>query len=194
MRTISLPSPSPARPRTVLVGSLLGTGAAVVAFCSLVAVYVQHRQRARATGEEWFPAGSMELGPPGMMMMTLLLSAVTVQWAVQAARSEDRPHGFIALGTTLLFGAAVLNQFWFVYQSTGLAIDDSESSLLFYAVTGSFIAMLIAAMAAVIVAAARSLIGASGSELAHTVQAAAIFWHATVLCYALVWYVVFVTK
>lgn len=194
MRTTELPIANPTRPRTFVVGALLGTGAVVVTFCSLIAIYVQQRQGTRAAGEEWFPVGSIELGPAGMVMMTLVLSSVTVQWAVQAARTEDRPHGFLALGVTLLFGAAVLNQFWFIYQQTGFAIDDSNATLFFYVITGSFIAMLIAAMTFVTVTTVRSLLGPFGRELAHTIQAAALFWHATVLCYSLVWYVVFITK
>ena len=120
MRTTALPAAEATRPRTVVVGALLATGAVFMAFAALVAVYVQQRQSAQAAGQEWFPEGSVELGPAGMMMMTLVLSMVTVQWAVQAARTEDRPHGFIALGVTLMFGAAVINQFWFVYQDTAL--------------------------------------------------------------------------
>ncbi len=194
MRTTALPAPSATRPRTIAVGSLLSTAAAFMAFAGLVVIYVQQRQQARTTGQEWFPEGSVELGPAGMMMMTLLLSMVTVQWAVQAARTEDRPHGFIALAVTLLFGAAVINQFWFVYSDTAFAIDEGRAQLLFYAVTGSFIAMLIAGLAMLTVTTIRALMGSSGRELAHGVQAAAIYWHMCVLCYFIVWYVVFINK
>ena len=194
MRTTALPAADATRPRTVVVGVLLATGAAFMAFAALAATYVQQRQQARATGPEWFPADSIELGPAGMMMMTLVLSTVTVQWAVQAARAEDRPHGFIALGVTLMFGAAVINQFWFVYQHTAFAIDGGRAELLFYAVTGSFIAMLIGAMAMLTVTTIRSLMGPFGRELAHGVQASAVYWHMCVLCYFLIWYVVFITK
>ena len=194
MRTTELPAAEATRPRTVVVGALLATGAAFMAFAALVSVYVQQRQQALALGEEWFPPGTVELGPAGMMMMTLALSVVTVQWAVQAARAEDRPHGFIALGVTLMFGAAVINQFWFVYQDTAFAIDDGRAELLFYAVTGSFIAMLIGAMAMLAVTTIRSLMGPFGRDLAQAVQASALFWHMCVLSYFLVWYVVFITK
>ncbi len=194
MRTTALPAPVATRPRTVAVGSLLATGAAFIAFAGLVVIYVQQRQHARATGQEWFPEGSVELGPAGMMMMTLVLSMVTVQWAVQAARTEDRPHGFIALAVTLLFGAAVINQFWFVYADTAFAIDDGVAQLLFYVVTGSFIAMLLAGLAMFTVTTIRALMGSPGRDLAHTVQAAAIYWHMCVLCYFIVWYVVFINK
>ena len=194
MRTTALPAAEATRPRTVGVGALLATGAAFVAFSTLLSIYVQQRQQVRAAGEEWFPAGTIEIGPAGMMMMTLALSAVTVQWAVQAARAEDRPHGFIALGVTLMFGAAVINQFWFIYQDTAFAIDGGRAQLLFYAVTGAFIAMLIGAMAMLAVTTIRSLMGPFGRDLAHGVQAAAVFWHMCIVCYFLVWYVVFITK
>ena len=194
MRTTALPAAEATRPRTVVVGALLATGATFIVFAALVSVYVQQRQAALAAGQEWFPAESIELGPAGMMMMTLALSMVTVQWAVQAARTEDRPHGFIALGVTLLFGAAVVNQFWFVYQDTAFVIDGGRAELLFYAVTGSFIAMLVGGMAMLAVTTIRSLMGPFGRELAHGVQAAAVYWHMCVLCYFLVWYIVFITK
>ncbi len=194
MRTTELPAAEAIRPRTVVVAALLATGAAFMVFAALVSLYVQQRQQAAALGEEWFPSGTVELGPAGMMMMTLALSIVTVQWAVQAARAEDRPHGFIALGVTLMFGAAVINQFWFVYQDTAFVIDGGRAELLFYAVTGSFIAMLIVAMAMLTVTTIRSLLGPFGRDLAHAVQASALFWHMCVLCYFLVWYVVFITK
>ncbi len=194
MKTTALPVPSLARPRTVVVGALLGTVAVFMAFGGLVSLYVQQRQQTRSAGEEWFPEGSIEMGPAGMMMMTLVLSMVTVQWAVQAARTHDRPHGFIALGVTLLFGAAVINQFWFVYQDTAFAIDAGRAELMFYVVTGSFIAMLIGAMAMMTVVTIRALLGPFGRGLAHAVQGAAYFWHACVVCYFLVWYGVFITK
>ena len=194
MQTTALPAAGVHRPRTFAVASLLSTVATVVAFLSIILVYVQQRQATRANGEEWFPEGSIEMGPPGMMLMTFILSIFTVEWAVQAARAEDRPHGLLALATTLLFGSAVLNQYWFVFQDTAFEIDASQAQLLFYVANGSFIAILIAAMAFLAATTLRSLIGRFNEEQAHAVRSAAVFWHATVLCFFIVWYVVFVTK
>ena len=194
MKTTALPSPAPTRPRTLIVGASLGTGAVAIAFCSLVSLYVQQRQLTLASEPEWFPINSIEMGPAGMVMVTLIMSMITIQWAVQAARAEDRPHGFLALGVTLMLGAAAINQFWFIYQNTGLAIDESNAALLFYAVTGSFLAILGTAMLCVALVTIRSLLGTCNSELADIIQTSAVFWHATVLCYGLVWYVVFITK
>ncbi len=194
MKTASLPAAAPVRLRTLMVGTLFATAATFIGFLALVSLYVQQRQQARSGGGEWFPSGSIEMGPAGMMMATLLMSSVTVQWAVQAARADDRPHGWMALGTTLLFGTAVIVQFSFVYQSTGFEIDAGIAQLLFYAVTGSFIVILVAAMAFIAVTALRSLIGPLDTDRGHAVQAAALFWHSVVFCYFLVWYVVFITK
>lgn len=194
METTTLPIAEAARPRTVVVASVLVTGAATMAFLGLVAVYIDRRAAALASGQEWFPEGSIELGPAGMMMLTLVLSSVTVQWAVQAVRTDDRPHGLLALGLTLLFGVAVVNQFWFVYQNTGYTVDGSEAQLLFYVVTGAFVVMLVVAMLFVALTALRALAGQSNSRHVDGVQAAAVYWHTVVVLYGVVWYVIFITK
>lgn len=194
METTTLPAAEAVRPRTVVVASVLATGATFMGFLGLIAIYLRRRSTAMSAGQEWFPEGAVELGPAGMMLITLALSVVTMQWAVQAVRDDDRPHGFIALGLTLLFGAAVLNQFWFVYQNTGFTIDGSEAQLLFYVVTGAFIIALVAAMLFVALTSLRALAGQLNSRHIDGVQAAAVFWHSVVLMYGLVWYVIFVTK
>jgi cytochrome c oxidase subunit 3 len=194
METTALPAPEAVRPRTFVVATVLATGATVIGFVGLVAIYVQRRALAIDAGQEWYPEGVIELGPAGMMLITLVLSSVTVQWAVQAVRDDDRPHGFIALGLTMLFGAAVLNQFWFVYQDAGFTVDGSEAQLLFYVVTGAFLVTLVAAMLFVALTTLRALAGQLNSRFVDGVQAAAVYWHAVVLMYGIVWYVIFVTK
>ncbi len=194
METTALPVAEPVRPRTVVVASVIATGAATMAFLGLVAVYITRRAAAVDAGQEWFPEGAIELGPAGMMLVTLVMSSVTVQWAVQAVRAEDRAHGFVALGLTLLFAAAVLNQFWFVYQDAGFTIDGSEAQLLFYVITGAFIVMLVVAMLFVALTALRALAGQLNSRHVDGVQAAAVYWHTVVVLYGIVWYVIFVTK
>ena len=194
METTALPAPEAVRPRTVVVATLLTSGAAAMGFLGLIAVYLHRRSLATAAGEEWFPEDSIELGPAGMMMATLVLSAVTVQWAVQAVRADDRPHGFLALGLTVLFGAAVLNQFWFVYQETGFTVDGSEAQLFFYVITGSFIALLVAAIVFIALTTLRALAGQFNPNHVDGVQAASIYWHTVVVLYAILWYAIFITK
>ncbi|MFQ5558736.1 MAG: cytochrome c oxidase subunit 3 [Acidimicrobiales bacterium] len=193
-RTTVLARPEPVRPRTLVVASLFGTGAAVMVFLGLMAVYVQRRAAALDAGREWYPEGVIELGPAGIMMTTLVFSSFTAQWAVQAVKNDDRPHGYVALGLTALFGAAVLNQFWFVYQDTAFTIDGSEAQLLFYVITGTFLVMLIAAMVFVAVTTLKALAGQFTRHNADAVVAAVVYWQAVVLMYGIVWYVIFITK
>jgi cytochrome c oxidase subunit III len=194
METTALPASQLTRPRTLVVGSVLATAAATTGFLGLIAIYLQRRAAFVSGGEQWFPEGSIELGPAGMILMTLVLSAVTAQWAVQAVRNDDRPHGYLALGLTMLFGAAVLNQFWFIYQDVGFTVDGSEAQLLFYVVTGAFVVLLVAAMLFVALTALRALAGQLNSRHVDGVQAAAVYWHTVVVLYGVVWYAIFVTK
>ena len=53
----------------------------------------------------WIPPGTISLVPGGMMMLTMAMSVVIMQWAVYAIARDDRPHAYLALGLTGLFGA-----------------------------------------------------------------------------------------
>lgn len=88
--TTQLAAPAIRRPRTVLVGTMFASGAALMTYFGVLAVYVSERADARDAGEEWFPEGVIELGPSGWIFWTLVLAAFTVQWAVQAIRNDDR--------------------------------------------------------------------------------------------------------
>lgn len=194
MDTAALPAPELERPRTVMVGTLVATAAASMAFLGLVGMYLVTRADTLAGGGSWYPEGAIQLAPGGMMMTSLVLSSFTVQWAVQAIATDDRSNAYIALFLTGLFGASVINQFWFVYTDVGFAVDDGPAELMFYVVTGSFLALLIAAIVFVAVTALRALIGQYGPGRHHGVAAAAIFWHAVVAMYAVIWIAIFITK
>ena len=44
-----------------------------------------------------------------MMLLTLIVSAVTMQWAVSAIKHNDRTNTYLALGVTFLLGFAYIN-------------------------------------------------------------------------------------
>jgi heme/copper-type cytochrome/quinol oxidase subunit 3 len=182
------------RPRTLLIGSALGAAASVMVMAGLLGTYIQERSGAVAAGQTWLPKGAVELAPGTMMLFTMLMSAVTIQWAVFAIARDDRTHTYLALGLTGLFGVAVINQMVFAYTDMGLPIAKNTANLLVYAVTGSFLVMLVAAMLFVIVAAFRALAGQYSSRQADGIVAAAIYWHTTVAVYMVVWLAVFVQK
>ena len=189
--TTGLPSAEVTRPRTVLVATMFASAAAFMAFLGLLLIYVS--ERAAADGE-WFPDGVIELGPAGFVFWTLLMSIVTVQWAVQAINNGDRKNAYVALGLTGLFGAAVFNQLWFVINDTGFALNADTAQFLFFVINGTFIAFLISAVAFVVLTFLRTLIGQFGPRKADGVAAAAFYWNTVVAMWSIAWYLIYVTK
>lgn len=189
-----LPSPEVTRPRTVLVGTMFASAAAFMAFVGVVLVYISERAQARADGAEWFPDGTIELGPAGFVFATLILSIFTVQWAVQAISADDRKNALVALALSGVFGAAVFNQLWFIINDTGFALSASTSQFMFFVVLGTFVAFMISAVVFVALTFLRALIGQFGPRKADSVAAAAFYWNTVVAMYAIAWYVIFITK
>ena len=182
------------RPRSLLVSTVFGCAAAFMFFLSVVAVYVRERARARHETMEWFAEGTVELGPSGFVFWTLVLSVFTVQWAVQAINAEDRVNAYVALALTTLFGVAIFNQLWFIINDTGFALAASNAEFLFFVIHGTFIVFLIAAVLFITFTFVRALAGQFGPKRAEAVSAAAVFWHTVVLMWAVVYFLVYITK
>ena len=185
-----LPIAQITRPRTVLVATMFASIASFMVFVGVVLVYV----RARSTSADWFDSGSIELGPSGFILATLILSIFTIQWAVQAINNEDRTNAYVALAITALFGAAVFNQLWFIINDTGFVLNGSTAEFLYFLVNGTFAVFMIASTALVTLTFLRALIGQFGPKKADGVAAAAFYWNTVVFMWAIAWYVIYVTK
>lgn len=192
--TTGLPAPGITRPRTVLVGTMFASGAALMTFLGVVVIYLSARADARSAGEEWFPSGVIELGPAGFVFATLILSIFTVQWAVQAINNDDRMNAYVALGITGLFGAAVFNQLWFIINDTGFALADGTAQFMFFLVNGTFIVFLIGAVGFLALTFLRALVGQFGPRKADSLAAAAFYWNTVAFMWSIAWYVIYVTK
>ncbi len=200
--TAMLTAPRLVRPRTVIVGTMFASAASAMAFMGLIGVYLVERADARATGAEWFAPGSIEMGPPGFVLATLILSVFTIQWALQAIKAGDRTNAYVALGLTAVFGAAVFNQLWFIIGDTGFALNGSGASgpvgqqaqFLFFMVNGAFAIFMIAAVAFLFLTFVRALVGQYSPLQSDGIAAAAMFWNTVVAMWAITWFVVYVTK
>lgn len=189
------PPAEPARPRVLLVGTALATGGAAVLLLTLVALYLRLRADVLASGETWLPEeANLQLTPGSMGMVTLLMAAVTAHWAIYSLRNLDRPHAYLALGTTLVLGAAFINGAVFGWQQLGLGIDDSTQALLIYTVTGLHVAMVGVGMLFLTVMSFRALGGQLTGRAAEGLSAAALFWYVTIGLYAVIWYGIYITK
>ena len=138
------PPAPPARPRVLLIGTALGAGGAAMVLLTLIALYARLRSDVISSGEVWLPEGTnLQLTPGGMGMVTLLMSLVTVSWAVWALRRDDRPHAYLAVGVTLLLGIAFVNATAYLYQQLALPLTFSGLGGLFYIVTGAHLVMVV---------------------------------------------------
>lgn len=195
------PAAELSRNRTLVVGTAFAAVASIMVFVGLFAVYISIRQNNEflvenglGGGQLWFPEGAVQIAPGTMMMFTTWISAFTISWAVQAIRNDDRRNAYAALFVTLVMGAAVINQMVFGILDFGRAIDESTPALMLHVIYASYIVFLASAMIFVLLMATRAIAGQFNSKNADGIQAAAIYWYATVIVYLPVWYLITITK
>ena len=191
----SAPPPPPSRPRTLLVGSALAASAAAMAIFTMVAIYEARRSDVLNTGETWLPDGTViPLPQPNMMFLTLLMSCVTVAWAAWALRRDDRPNAYVALGVTTLMALAYVVQATYLFSISGMPVDaEAGQGVLFWAISYSHLAMVLAGLVFLALMTFRALSG-NFRRIPDGVTAAGIYWYITVGVYGVVWYAVYVTK
>lgn len=201
-----VPDDAPAggtRPRVLLVGTALCGGAIIMGFAGLLGLYL-HTRHSVVTGPavdgeapSWFAAGGpIPLTPANIALGTMVLSCVTMQWAVDAVKHNDRRNALFALALTLLFGAAVINATSFLYSRSEIPLvgATNPAGLLFYAVTGTHLALLVAAMGFAALMTFRTLGGEYGGRDREGIVAASLIWYLTTAIFAVIWYAVYVTK
>lgn len=181
-------------PRVVAVGTAFASVAVAMFFAGLLGTYLIMRAQTLSLAEAWLQDVVIPLQPPNMMMVTLLLSCVSMQWAFWAVARNDRVNAYVALGLTLLLGAAVLNAQYWMYRQMSLGIGDSIQAVLIYAITASFLALLVSAMVYLTAITFRTLGGQYGPHQHGGVAGAAMFWYVTVAVFAVIWYAVYITK
>lgn len=189
-----LAAPLP-RQRTLLVGTVFATAASLMYFAALFGVYLRERADALADGGEWIPSSAdMQLAPSTVAAWTMLMSVVTMQWAVYSIARDDRPHAIIATAVTTMFGVAVIIQTSFQYTQMGLVADESTAAVLIYAISGSHLAMIAVGLAFLFLMSFRALGGQYSSRQTDGFVAASIYWYAVVFVYVVIWTAIFVLK
>ena len=189
------PPAEPARPRVLLVGTALAAAATTMLFVGLIGTYVVLRAEVIATGERWLPAGvEIPLSSPNMAMVTLLMSVVTMHWALAALGNADRRNAFVALGLSILLAAAFVNSTIFLYTQMQLGIADGLQAVLIYGITGAHVALIVVAAAFAVIVTFRALGGEYVPGDREGVAAAVLFWDVSVAIFAIIWYVIYITK
>jgi cytochrome c oxidase subunit 3 len=191
------PAPPPAPRRQLFVGTALASAAGAMLIGGMLAMWMRFRDAAMAGPENrWLPD---KITIPMVVANIMLLSFVGIcvfgQWAVYAARRDDKRHTGIALGLTALLGLAVINAQIVVYVQMGLPINDTTGSaygVMFYAATATMLALIIVGVAFSLVAAFRYLGGRTSDR--EIITAHAIYWYFIAAAFSMLWFVVYVTK
>lgn len=193
--TIALPAAAPPEPRRqMLVGTALAAVAGSTLIGGMLAIWVLLRERfLDANPEGRFPIDYIitEVAS-NVMLMTLFALCLFAQWAVYAGARGDRAHAGLALGLVGLLGIAYINGQAFVWYTMAVEIKDEYYGALFYAVTGTMVALVAVGLVYTAVAAFRALGGRLGS--AEVLSAHALYWYFVAAAYTAVWFVVYVTK
>ena len=194
--TTALPvAPPVQRPRVLVVGTAFASAAAVMVFIGLVGIYLAERSDVVSAGDTWLPqAVTIPLQQPNTMLFTLVMSVITMQWAVAAIARNDRVNAYLALGVTLLFGFSVIVMTSYLYGLMGLDVSADTPSVLIYTITGAHLLMVVLAMMFVALMAFRALAGSFTARQHDGITAAALFWYAMVAVYFLIWLSIYVTK
>lgn len=190
---VDAPQPPPVRPRVQLVGTAFVAAASVSLLAALLGIYFARRADVVNTGESWLPSGAyLPIAQPTMMMATLGLSIITVVWAAWALAADDRPNAYVALGLTLLFGFAYVNQATYLFSVMNLPVR-SDPGILIYSVAGAHVAMMCGAMGYLALTSLRALSG-QFRRLPDGPAAAALYWVAVSLVFPVIWFGVFIAK
>lgn len=183
------PAPSPARPRTLLVGTALVSAAGLMLVAGMLAVFLALRD---AAGGDWLPKG-VEIPDVAVnvMIITMIAGCVLAQWAVYAITRNNRRDTAIALVLVVVFGVAVLNAQVYVYNTMGMDIRTEGYAALVYAITGTFVVALVGGIVFALLMAFRELGGRYSGTDHDGISALALYWYFLTLAFAGVWFVIY---
>jgi cytochrome c oxidase subunit 3 len=191
--TLALPpGPAPAPRRQIFVGTALACVAGTMLVGGQLAIWALIRDRAVQAGER-FP-GTFEIPevPSNVMLITIYTLCVFAQWTVYSAKRGDRMHVGLSLGIVALMGIAFINAQAYVYTTMGMPVAEGGYPGMFYAITGTVVALVIIGLGFTAITAFRAL-GGRDDEL-ELVSSHAMYWYFVAAAFSGVWFLVYVTK
>ena len=120
------------------------------------------------------------------MLMTLYALCLFAQWTVYSAKRGDRMHVGLSLGIVGLMAVAFINAQAYVYHAMEMPIADGGYPGMFYAITGTMLALVIIGLVFTAITAFRSL-GGRGGEL-ELVASHAMYWYFVAAAFSGVWF------
>lgn len=200
--THALPAgPQPAPRRQIFIGTGVVAAAGTMLIGSMLSIWLRFRAAAPLRDssdglkriKDWLPADvKMPEVLTNVALITFVVVCVMAQWAVYSSRRQDSKHTGMALGMTLLLGVALLNSLVAIYPQIEVGLADGAYETLFYAITGTIIALVVGGIAFTLAALFKSIGGRSANT--DLMNAHALYWYFLSAAYTAVWFVVFVQK
>jgi heme/copper-type cytochrome/quinol oxidase subunit 3 len=178
-----------------MVGMVLVSAGVAMALLGQLAIYLALRDRTGGHTADWLPDGVVipEIAA-NLMLIGMMFACVMLQWAVYAVARADRANAYWALGAAAIFGVGVVNAQVYIWRQMELGIRDGEYQVLFYAITGSFLAALLGGLVALVVASFRAFGGRSARRHVESLSVVALYWYVLAAVFWPVWLVVYVVK
>ena len=188
----ALPSAGGERPRGLMtLGVLLTDAAGVMLLAALIGAYVHVRH----LGGPFPPKGiKIDRYLGNMVVITMLMTAVTIEWANTAVRKDQRRQASAALGITIGLGLAVINLLSWGAGRAGFHPGASPYATLTAALVlllGILVGIGIGFVTLTLFRVAGSQVSALEPEQA---RAAAWYWHFAVAATVAVWYTVVILR
>jgi heme/copper-type cytochrome/quinol oxidase subunit 3 len=188
--TLALPSAGGERPRNVLTLASLLLGAGGLMFqAALIGAYVHLRGRI----DHW-PPEEAHLYLGNMLVITILLSAVTVEWGHAAVRRNLVRQASAAYGITAGFGVAFLTLLSHTMDRAGYGAAADEYATVVSALAFVLGILVVVAIGAVLLTLFRVRGGQVTAADPDQARAVAWYWHFTVVAAVATWYTVVVLK
>ena len=200
--TLALPSaPSQTPRRQVFVATALAAAAAGMLMAGMLAVWMKFRAgaptRVSADGlkviKDWMSKDiTMPEVATNTMFATFPVTALMAQWAVYSAKRRDSQHRSFALAVVFVLGIAIVNAQVAIYAQLDIALADSAFTTLFFAITGTMLALVAVGMIFTAVAFFRSVGGRDDDQ--QVISAHALYWYFLTAAFTAVWFFVYVQK
>lgn len=200
--TAALPAvPSPAPRRQVLVATVVASSALLVLMGGMLSLWLKFRAAApvRESSDglymikDWLPKSiKIPEVAANTMLSGFAFVVLMAQWAVYAGKRRDSTHRSLALITTFLVGLAIVNAQVAVWLKMDIGLADGAYQSMFYAVTGTMLALILSGIAFTVVAFFRSAGGRADDQ--QVLTAHAMYWYFLTAAFTAMWFVVYVQK
>ena len=197
----ALPSGALPAPRSsVLVATSAVAAAGTMLMFGMLAMWFKFRDasplRESASGKmihDWLPSDiKIPEVVTNTMAFTMVIACVMAQWAVYSTRRNDSSHATLALAITSVIGIAAINAQVAVYLQMDMGLTDGAYQTMFYAITGTMLALLVSGFAFSVVTMFRAVAGRLGDS--SVVSAHALYWYFLTAVFVALWFVVYVQK